>query len=309
MTNAQNIKNGDLITLKESSQILGKAPKTIRKYTREGILDKVMVEGRFGEEMRLYKNQVLNLAGMPPLPDEQAAEQGLEHPAPQSTAQPLPQSEKAQNKEEKGMLTPAQESKAGDYYLVKTQLEEAKKREEKLEKDKERLWQEKEDAVKTWREQFQYNQNLLNERKLLTEGEQKVKDQLYQEKVIHEQERRGLVEQYEKEKITIQQQLEQGKRQTEAAYQGKLRARNLTIGVMGLFILLPLLIGASLILLHRGGVIQIPILTKLSAVSQEIVSEALDPIKKKAPKSEDKITSQPLAEQAGRSPSVNPTIP
>ena len=56
-------------------------------------------------------------------------------------------------------------------------------------KDKERFWDDKrsaerikEEAERKWWEQFEYNRNLLNERKQLTEGEGRLKDQHRAEK-------------------------------------------------------------------------------------------------------------------------------
>jgi hypothetical protein len=267
MDNTQTQNNVDLMDLEEASQLSGLTVKTIRRYAKSGKLSMVKKEFEKGQKIFVHRPELEQLIGLQRLPKEQAYPLDTQNPSFPSLPNDV-QPGKNQN------LKP-----------FESQIEE-------LKKDKERLWQEKEEAVKQWRDQFQYNLNLLNERKLLTEGEQKVKNQLFQEKVAHEQEKRGLIEQYEKDKDTLQQQLEQQKKQTEAAYQAKLRTRNLTIGLMALFILLPLVMGISLILLHRGGMIQIPILSKISAVSEKISSEALDSVKKKAPKSENKINSQ-----------------
>jgi len=231
-TNIQ--ENSQLITIKEASQILGKSIKTIRWYTQQGKLAKVMVGGQFGEEIRLKKSEVEALAGFKPLPKEEGYPSTANHGYANRYTKAIPDGVFSHSVEQKDFGIP-EKGRGGDYQFLKTQLTEAKQHERELREEKERLWRDKE-QMNTLVAMFQKRAiNLEEERKLLTEGEQQLKERIIQENSIHLQ---------EKEKIAKE-------------YLSKIQWKNITLGVMLFYVALSLCFVGIITVLHSKGLVKI----------------------------------------------------
>jgi len=62
------------LTIREASRLIGRTPATLRRYIRSGRLAAAKEEGKFGEEYRIRREDLLALGFTPASPEENGAE-------------------------------------------------------------------------------------------------------------------------------------------------------------------------------------------------------------------------------------------
>jgi len=254
MTITTPTQNNDWIDLKEASQISGKSIKTLRRKAKEGELSFKMVRGKFGNEIRLHKNQLLTLsnAALEALPTDQWTDQWSkgqrsvqsgQMTTGQSNGQAMPTQESIKN-QEKIPLDSSGHSRVGDDLLQKLlsekdkQLQEARQRETKIVEDKDRLY-----ALVGIFQQRMFN--LESETKLLSEGKEKVVREKTELQASYEQEKNSLIQSHEEDKKKLT-----------GEYEKKIRRKKITIALLS--ITFGLLVLASLVtFLFFSGILKV----------------------------------------------------
>ena len=62
------------LTIREASRLIGRTPATLRRYIRSGRLAAAKEDGKFGEEYRIRREDLLALGFTPAAPDEETQE-------------------------------------------------------------------------------------------------------------------------------------------------------------------------------------------------------------------------------------------
>jgi DNA-binding transcriptional MerR regulator len=247
-TNHQN-NNPDLISLNEASQILGVHKNTLRRYIQLGKLKEYVVRGKYGNEKHVSKEEIEKLFQNKPLTKElELLSLGIPSdpssiPLTTSLTTSLTTPDYANDNPDKSgiipMTTPNHEQiNKEELYLLKLQIEI-------LQKDKEYFQERCKDVEQKWWEQFEYNKDLLTEKKLLTEGEQQLKERVYEEKFNAEQSKKAVVDQLNKEKQDLVE-----------SYEKKIKSMNF-FNALAVWIMLIISIVAVATILWWSGLVEI----------------------------------------------------
>ncbi|HZN04069.1 MAG TPA: helix-turn-helix domain-containing protein, partial [Candidatus Polarisedimenticolia bacterium] len=65
------------LTIREASRLIGRTPATLRRYIRSGRLAAAKEDGKFGEEYRIRREDLLALGFTPTAPDEELPQEAL----------------------------------------------------------------------------------------------------------------------------------------------------------------------------------------------------------------------------------------
>jgi excisionase family DNA binding protein len=77
------------LTIREASRLIGRTPATLRRYIRSGRLHAEKEVGKFGEEYRIRRDDLLALGFTPAEPDEMPAGTLVRAPSSPPAAQPI----------------------------------------------------------------------------------------------------------------------------------------------------------------------------------------------------------------------------
>lgn len=65
------------LTIREASRLIGRTPATLRRYIRSGRLAAAKEEGKFGEEYRIRREDLLALGFTPAAPEDEPSQEAL----------------------------------------------------------------------------------------------------------------------------------------------------------------------------------------------------------------------------------------